>query len=329
MPPTLKSLLKFIRENTFILSILSIALCGLAYLYQVFELRKWEIPLGMVDGMETQYLLVIVIGACYCFSAAYMQEYMQLKFNLYVPSYITNNFIRKTFKRMCKQFPTEKDSNAIKEIMKVERECNNLRHNIAKSIFIAVLMSFICFFPFYALFFVVVLNTSMPSVFLFYSITIAVSAILAYYFNSKQIRKEIHKAKVQLKDNNGTYTTACEKISSIESKRLETLPRNTPIMNNLTVPITSVVMFFICMMLSLYSSPPKDYWIYTDDSGNNFASVFELGESSILKRAIIENEEITIFLDEQMRLGTADKPMQRCSFEKVIVKKSGSFQVQN
>ena len=308
-----------------------VVLCSLAYLYQVLELEKWEIPLGMVDGMRIQYLLIIVIGILYCFSASYLQEYIRLRFDRYVPSYMVNNFLRKSLRKMARRLPVEDRNDNKKEIMRVKSLCNELRLSIAKSIFLVVLLSFLCFLPFYALFFVVVLNTNILSVFLFYILTIIVTVIFAYRFNGKQIRKKIHKVENQINKDGKTpkaYIVACGEISKMESARIKELSnKNTDViaLDHLAVPLTAIVMFFICMLLNLFSLPQKDYWVYTDDSGNNFVSVFELGDSFILKRATIENDEVTIFLGDQMSMEVTGIPMKHFSFKKVTIEKDNSF----
>ena len=331
MVPTLKTLLKIAKDNTFLFSLMPVVLCSLAYLYQVLELEKWEIPLGMVDGMRIQYLLIIVIGILYCFSASYLQEYIRLRFDRYVPSYMVNNFIRKSLRKMARRLPVEDRNDNKKEIMRVKGLCNELRLSIAKSIFLVVLLSFLCFLPFYALFFVVVLNTSILSVFLFYILTILVTVIFAYRFNGRRIRKKIHKVENQINKDGKTpkaYIVACGEISKMESARIKELSnKNTDViaLDHLAVPLTAIVMFFICMLLNLFSLPQKDYWVYTDDSGNNFVSVFELGDSFILKRATIENDEVTIFLGDQMSMEVTGIPMKHFSFKKVTIEKDDSF----
>lgn len=331
MIPTLKTLLKIAKDNTFLFSLMPVVLCSLAYLYQVLELEKWEIPLGMVDGMRIQYLLIIVIGILYCFSASYLQEYIRLRFDRYVPSYMVNNFLRKSLRKMARRLPVEDKNDNKKEIMRVKSLCNELRLSIAKSIFLVVLLSFLCFLPFYALFFVVVLNTNVLSVFLFYILTILVTVIFAYRFNGRQIRKKIHKVENQINKDGKTpkaYIVACGEISKMESARIKELSnKNTDViaLDHLAVPLTAIVMFFICMLLNLFSLPQKDYWVYTDDSGNNFVSVFELGDSFILKRATIENDEVTIFLGDQMSMEVTGIPMKLFSFKKVTIEKDNSF----
>lgn len=331
MVPTLKTLLKIAKDNTFLFSLMPVVLCSLAYLYQVLELEKWEIPLGMVDGMRIQYLLIIVIGILYCFSASYLQEYIRLRFDRYVPSYMVNNFLRKSLRKMARRLPVEDKNDNKKEIMRVKSLCNELRLSIAKSIFLVVLLSFLCFLPFYALFFVVVLNTNVLSVFLFYILTILVTVIFAYRFNGRQIRKKIHKVENQINKDGKTpkaYIVACGEISKMESARIKELSnKNTDViaLDHLAVPLTAIVMFFICMLLNLFSLPQKDYWVYTDDSGNNFVSVFELGDSFILKRATIENDEVTIFLGDQMSMEVTGIPMKLFSFKKVTIEKDNSF----
>ena len=331
MVPTLKTLLKIAKDNTFLFSLMPVVLCSLAYLYQVLELEKWEIPLGMVDGMRIQYLLIIVIGILYCFSASYLQEYIRLRFDRYVPSYMVNNFHRKSLRKMARRLPVEDRNDNKKEIMRVKGLCNELRLSIAKSIFLVVLLSFLCFLPFYALFFVVVLNTSILYVFLFYILTILVTVIFAYRFNGRRIRKKIHKVENQINKDGKTpkaYIVACGEISKMESARIKELSnKNTDViaLDHLAVPLTAIVMFFICMLLNLFSLPQKDYWVYTDDSGNNFVSVFELGDSFILKRATIENDEVTIFLGDQMSMEVTGIPMKHFSFKKVTIEKDDSF----
>lgn len=331
MVPTLKTLLKIAKDNTFLFSLMPVVLCSLAYLYQVLELEKWEIPLGMVDGMRIQYLLIIVIGILYCFSASYLQEYIRLRFDRYVPSYMVNNFLRKSLRKMARRLPVEDKNDNKKEIMRVKSLCNELRLSIAKSIFLVVLLSFLCFLPFYALFFVVVLNTNVLSVFLFYILTILVTVIFAYRFNGRQIRKKIHKVENQINKDGKTpkaYIVACGEISKMESARIKELSnKNTDViaLDHLAIPLTAIVMFFICMLLNLFSLPQKDYWVYTDDSGNNFVSVFELGDSFILKRATIENDEVTIFLGDQMSMEVTGIPMKLFSFKKVTIEKDNSF----
>ncbi len=328
MVPTLRTLLRIAKNNTFLFSLMPVVLCSLAYLYQVLELKKWEIPLGMVDGMRIQYLLIIVVGIFYCFSASYLQEYMRLRFDYYVPGYIANNFLRKNLRKIAKRSPIKGKNNS-SEITRVKKLCNELRFSIAKSIFLVVLLGSLCFLPFYMLFFVIVLNTSIPSVFLFYTLTILVTVLFAYHFNGRQTRKEIHRIKNQIKKDNktsGAYIIACGEISKIESVRLKKLSNredtNVVALDDLAVPLAAIVMFFLCMLLNLCSSPKKDYWIYTNDDGENFASVFELGDSFILKRATIENDEITIFLDDQMSIKTTGITMKHSLFKKVIVKKN-------
>ena len=135
MVPTLKTLLKIAKDNTFLFSLMPVVLSSLAYLYQVLELKKWEIPLGMVDGMRIQYLLIIVIGILYCFSASYLQEYIRLRFDRYVPSYMVNNFLRKNLRKMSRRLPVEDRNDNKKEIMRVKSLCNELRLSIAKVFF--------------------------------------------------------------------------------------------------------------------------------------------------------------------------------------------------
>lgn len=327
MVPTLRTLLRIAKNNTFLFSLMPVVLCSLAYLYQVLELKKWEIPLGMVDGMRIQYLLIIVVGIFYCFSASYLQEYMRLRFDYYVSGYMANNFLRKNLRKIAKR-SLIKGKNNSSEITRVKKLCNELRFSIAKSIFLVVLLGSLCFLPFYMLFFVIVLNTSIPSVFLFYTLTILVTVLFAYHSNGRQTRKEIHRIKNQIKKDNktsGAYVIACGEISKIESVRLKKLSNredtNVFALDYLAVPLTAIVMFFLCMLLNLCSSPKKDYWIYTNDDGENFASVFELGDSFILKRATIENDEITIFLDDQMSVKTTGITMKHSLFKKVTVKK--------
>lgn len=328
MVPTLKTLLRIAKNNTFLFSLMPVVLCSLAYLYQVLELKKWEIPLGMVDGMRIQYLLIIVVGIFYCFSASYLQEYMRLRFDYYVPGYMANNFLRKNLRKIAKQLHIKGKNDNNNEIVRVKKLCNELRFSVAKSIFLAVLLGSLCFLPFYMLFFVIVLNASILSVFLFYALTILVIVLFAYRFNGRQMRKEIRRIKNQIKEDDKTseaYIIACEEISKIESARVKKLSdhkdANVISLDYLAVPLTAIVMFFLCMLLNLYSLPQKDYWIYTNDDGENFASVFELGDSFILKRATIENDEITIFLDDQMSIKTTGISMRHSLFKKVTVKK--------
>ena len=232
---------------------------------------------------------------------------------------------------MARRLPVEDRNDNKKEIMRVKGLCNELRLSIAKSIFLVVLLSFLCFLPFYALFFVVVLNTSILSVFLFYILTILVTVIFAYRFNGRRIRKKIHKVENQINKDGKTpkaYIVACGEISKMESARIKELSnKNTDViaLDHLAVPLTAIVMFFICMLLNLFSLPQKDYWVYTDDSGNNFVSVFELGDSFILKRATIENDEVTIFLGDQMSMEVTGIPMKHFSFKKVTIEKDDSF----
>jgi len=307
-----------------------VVLCSLAYLYQVLELKNWEIPLGMVDGMRVQYLLIIVVGIFYCFSASYLQEYIRSKFDIYIPNYIAKTFLRKNLKKMAKQLSIGKEKDIEEEITRARKTCNKLRLNIVKIIASVVLLGSICFFPFYALFFLIVLRVSIVSVFLFYVLTISSTVICAYYFSSRQTKKEIRATKKQIKNDGKTpesYIDACENVSKKESKRVENVCTshdeglNVTRLDRFTVPITAIVMFFICMLLNLCSPPQKDYWIYTDDNGNSFASVFDLGDGSILKHATIENDEIIIFLDDQIYIKTTGIPMKHVSFKKVTIEK--------
>lgn len=332
MISTLKTLLKTVKNNTFLFSAIPVVLCSLAYLYQVLELGYWEIPLGMVDGMRVQYLLIIVIGIFYCFSASYSQEYMRLKFDYYVPGYMTNNFLRKNLKKAAKQLSNKDKNNKKNEIVQIKKLCNELRLSVAKSILLAVLLSFLCFLPFFMLFFVIVLNANVLSIILSCVLYILITIIFAYRFSGRLIRTEIRKIKSQIKKDGKTpeaYLAACGKLSDMESTRIKKLANNndanTTTLNHLAVPFTAIVMFFMCMLLHLFSLPQKDYWIYTDDNGNDFASVFELGDSFILKRATINNDEITIFLDDQMSINATGAPMKHSLFKKVTVKKDDSF----
>lgn len=332
MVPTLKTLLRIAKNNTFLFSLMPVVLCSLAYLYQVLELKKWEIPLGMVDGMRIQYLLIIVVGIFYCFSASYLQEFIRLRFDYYVPGYIANNFLRKNLRRIARQLPTKSKGDNSNEIVRVKKLCNELRFSVAKSIFLATLLGSLCFLPFYMLFFVIVLNTSIPSVFLFYALTILTTVLFAYRFNGRQMRKEIRRIKNQIKKDDKTpeaYIIACGEISKLESARVKKLSNhndtNAVSLDYLAVPLTAIVMFFLCMLLNLCSLPQQDYWIYTNDDGENFASVFELGDSFILKRATIENDEITIFLDDQMSIKATGISMRHSLFKKVTVKKDDNL----
>lgn len=114
-------------------------------------------------------------------------------------------------------------------------------------------------------------------------------------------------------------------MESARIKELSNKNTNVIALDHLAVPLTAIVMFFICMLLNLFSLPRKDYWVYTDDSGNNFVSVFELGDSFILKRATIENDEVTIFLGDQMSMEVTGIPMKHFSFKKVTIEKDNSF----
>lgn len=118
-----KSLLRLLKENVFLVSLFSMVLCGFTYLYQVFELRKWEIPLGVVDGVKVQYLFVIVLGLLYFFSVAYLQEYIRLKFYYYVPVRLANKTMERLVKKIKKLFPDKIDWKSRKRIEGIEAKC--------------------------------------------------------------------------------------------------------------------------------------------------------------------------------------------------------------
>lgn len=322
-----KSLFKIIKENTFVISLVSVGLCGLAYLYQVLELQKWEIPVGMVDGMRVQFLLIIVLGLAYCFAASFLHEYLRARFDCFVPTYLVNRFYQENLRKMSKLSSAKNNNAKMKSIEDIKRKCRKLRRDIAGTIILTVLLGAICFLPFYALFFTIVLNSKPLMVIILYSMTIIISIILAYWFNSREARAEIKKLRNEINKtpkNQDAYITACSKIGDLEHARLGVKMKEQDIANNsensLAVVLTSVIMFILCMVVNLYSSPKKDYWVYTDDKGGNYASVFEAGDSLILKRIDIDGDNVVISLDEQLIIKTVDKPLKWYSFKNVTVR---------
>ena len=240
----MKNVFKFLKDNSFLISLSSAILCGLAYLYQVLELRKWNIPLGIVDGMRIQYLLIIIISILYCFSSAYLHEYIITNFNRHIATYMTSKFIQKNLKKLNTIPAIKLNTKIAKRIEHADQLCNNSKRNIVRTIVSTIIMGYICFLPFYILFYTLVLNSNIPIVLGLYNFTIAIVIIFAFLFSRKPIRTIIRQKEKDINrtpNSAGAILSACEEIINFESSRLEKIDnfkkRNKHMINFSAMPI--------------------------------------------------------------------------------------------
>ncbi len=327
MNSTLKTIFVFIKNNTFSISLVSAALCGLTYLYQVLMLRKWEIPLGMVDGLRMQYLFVIVLGLLYFFSAAYLQEYIRLRFYYYVPIRLANKTVEQLMKKARKTFPDKFKGNVSKRIEKIECRCKKIRYGILKTIIFVVLIGALCFLPIYILYFILILNSDWLMVLVLFCFTMCVMIASVYLIVGKPARNKIKCVKEKYINDNSTfenYLSACNEIVCYEEVMLleaDSKKQHSDNVDYLTVAITAIAMFFFGMSMSFCSAPPKKYWVYVSESGDNYASVFEIGDIFVLKRIDIEDNYTKLVLNDQLIVNAGDKKFTLCTFEDVLVER--------
>lgn len=302
----------------------TIFFCSLAYLCQAFEFKKWEVPLGMVDGMMIQYLFVVVVAMLYYFSFMCLQAYVRSKFELYVPEYIMCKFIYRNLEKAGELLSNRRSNGVKKEINTVKVSCAGLKKNILKTIIPVVISGILCFIPFYMLFFIIVLNSDFISAFCLYVSTVVPAILVTYKMSGLPVRKAIKKIKKDIEKTNNdpqAHIVACGKIKSIESKIIkeEDKSNSTIYIMNITILVTTAVMFFAYILVHLYSPPKKDYWVYTDENGNAYVSVIENGDTSILKYAEIDGGNIKIFLDKQLYVKLSDKNLKHIKFDEVTI----------
>ncbi len=327
----IKTIFKFIKEHTFIISLISIALCSLSYLCQVFELRKWSIPLGMVDGVRIQYILMAVAGIAYCSSIAYVQKFIISRFNRYIPSYLVCKFVKGNLKTINSLLPNNSDVNSIKDRIKNNREsCSSLKRGILKTLLLVIIVGSLCFFPFYIVFFVAILNSSLPVALACFFINTLIMIVLAFFTTRQPIAKNIKELKRQIrkggKDLTNIRLDACMKLENQEAARLK---KHATIIANarkstfdyLITPLIAIATFFICILINNYTPPKNDYWIFTDTDGKNYALVFESGDHLIFKNAEISGENIRIFLHDQLSAKTDGLKLKHFVFQSVIIER--------
>lgn len=323
-----KFLFKLLKENTFLISLVSVTLCSLAYLYQVLWLQKWKIPLGVADGIKVQYLFVIVLGLLYFFSAAYLQEYIRLRFYYYVPIRLANKTIERLMKKIKKLFPDKIDGDSKKRIERIEARCKRIRCGILSTIVVAILMGVLCFLPFFALFFILILDSNWLMVLILFCSVMFTTILAAYLIISKSTKKRIRLIEEKNVKSDGVfedYLSACKEIVDYEEARFDEMESekrsNSDNANYLVVFVTAIVMFAFGMFVKLSSTPPKEYWICAFENGNSYASVFETNDIFVLKRVIIEGDSIKLILNEQIIVNAGEKVFKHYTFEKVSVEK--------
>lgn len=76
------------------------------------------------------------------------------------------------------------------------------------------------------------------------------------------------------------------------------------------------------MVLILFGYVYDDnYWVYTFENGDSYASVLEMNDIFVLKRIDIGKNTIKLFLDEQIIVDASDKVFKYYIFENVLVEK--------
>ena len=76
------------------------------------------------------------------------------------------------------------------------------------------------------------------------------------------------------------------------------------------------------MVLILFGYVYDDnYWVYTFENGDSYASVLEMNDIFVLKRIDIGKNTIKLFLDEQIIVDAGDKVFKYYIFENVLVEK--------
>lgn len=327
-----KSIFGFLKDNYFLFSVISMVLCGLAYLYQVLELRKWDIPLGMVDDMRFHYLLIIVLSIIYCFSATYLQEYINLKFDDNIPSFIVNKFIQRSLSQVNKVLSTDDKYKEVDGRAEETRQlCRKQKLHIIKTVLLAAAIGSLCFAPFFMLFFSIVLDADPLTILILYGVYTLIMIASTYWLSSWPAKKAVRKIRKDMRRKEksaNTYLGACESVIKLglESTRRRRLKygktNRRSFKERIVAPITAIATFLIIMVLHLLSPPPNDYWIYTDGSNSDYVVVFESNDNLILKRADIKDDNISIFLDDQLHIRTAEKALKHTTFKKVIIENS-------
>lgn len=303
-------------------------LCGITYLYQALELKNWEVPIGMVDGVRIQFLFLIIVEILYCLTCVYTQEFLRIKFKTYVPKLLIYNFENQCLKRIAK-LPSIRFDNKLKsDLAMLTNNSKLLRRGFTKTILTIIVQSLIFFFPFYTLSFTQVLNTGFKSTIVLFLVTVLVIIIIEFFGCRFEVSKEIRKLKRMIRerkdDDTLSYLKAYRELSDNTLRRITTQEETTnPIksMNHTTTLIIAILMFMVYMLLNLYSTTKKEYWIYQDDSGSNYASVIEMGDSAILKRIEIDGDNAIIYLNDQLQLKTTNVKLKYYKFTEVTIER--------
>ncbi len=320
-----KSILDFLRQNIFLTTVMSIILCSLAYLYQILTLQKWNIPIGSVNGMQTQFLFTVVVSLLYCFTYTYTQEYIRKQFEMYVPTYLVYKFGTKMMRKVAKFSMIEENKKLEKGIRKTILEGKSSKNNILRTMLFAILLSMMIFLPFFMLYFITILGISALATLILFAVSIIFIISLEFFTSGREIRRKIRQYTKQLrndKNNPLSYTCAYNKLANEELKRLLKLKKgnHTSYKYIATTSVVSILLFVTYMLLHLYYFTKSDYWIYTDTDGTKYVSVFEAGENTILKRAETNNDTITIYLNDQIYINATDKLIHYNHFSDVVVK---------
>ncbi len=202
------------------------------------------------------------------------------------------------------------------------------KRNILKDIVKLVTLGFMCFFPFFILFYSIVLKANIFIILLSFIVTIMTNVATTYYWCSKTRRREINEAKKVIRESNyscDTILSSCLKLGRKEKNRIG-LKKETNkdsgwrILNYPTIGVITTIFFILSMLVSIYVYTEKSYWVFTSND-ETFVSVLESGDRIILKRAEIDygNNNVRIYLNKQLEIQSIGANMERITFDNVEI----------
>ena len=305
--------LSFLRENAFIFSAFPIIVCSIAYFQQILELQlKWDVSAGIIDGMKMQYLFLIAISLAYCISMAFIQEYINKLFIKNTPSLIRYKYVQKLLKTITKL--NAKHYSKKTTLMNVKKSLHSYRLFLLKSIIISALIGSLIYLPFFLLFYILVLNVNFQAALVYFLISMASLLATQYILISKKTKDEIRTYKVQNKKlDYKTCISICEKLMEHDKPQEEKT-------NFIISAIITIFMLIICIILRI-AYIQKDFWIYTDDSNNSYAVVFETSNNIITKKADIDGDKITIHLNDQLYISPSGLQTKHIKFNTTIIER--------
>lgn len=317
----LLKIVSFLKENTIVVTITTATLYALAYLYQILIFKKWQISPETIERVSPQFMFIIVSGIVYSFSASVHQLFLLTKFKQVAPTYFVNSFLHKTLRRY--KNTEQLNEKQIDLVSIVAENCKDIKKKVLRYITTSLILSFLFFFPFYAVFYITFLNFDLLEIIVSFSFYTIISIIFLFLFTSSSARRILRTKKMKFKtiNNPDTIFNTCYYLANHEAARLrdeiDVLNNKNTFTDYSRIIFPTIITFLLMLAVRFIQPLTREYWCFTYNN-IDYVIVYQSGQTTISKQAKIDNEHnLVILLNEQLRIDTYSINIKYTRFQSV------------